>query len=360
MKTVNGNFNDVMIVWELRGSYPDISTFEGIDIAELTKGDDSPVFLTLPIGEVNSKSGNGRYYDDKWLAELERQVKANRPIGIMGHLREEDLGTQFPTEAIHWVGTQRVNEILWGKGYVPPGEARERVRRYKATNKNLATSIFAKAQGVWDAGVNAYRMAADSMQLHQIDIGPADRVGIPSLARVPVLTAEMQTESEEIEGESPMDKLTVINEMTAEDARLLPKTVQDAIIATVPAAPEIGLVSELCAALGTEPDKLTALITEMQAKQQADAKTAVDNHITQLVNDGIKIETVRGIVTELVTSRHPATIDEAATAYGAVVEMESVKQLLATAVKAEMGPNHQTPAQPANGQSKYFAIPKEN
>jgi len=359
---ISGNFNDVTIISELRGGFPDVQFFEGIDIAELTKGDDDPMFLTIPIGEVDSKSGNGRFYDEKWLNELERQVQATRPIGIMGHLREDELGTKFPAEAIHWVGTQRVNETLWGKGYVPPGEARDRVRRYKATKKTLATSIFAKAQGIWDAGLSAYRMIADSMQLHQIDIGPADRVGIPSLARVPGLTAEMQLDEgdetpEEIE---TMDKLQVIQEMTADDARLLPKPVQDAILATVQPAPEVEIVTELCAALGVEDGQaLTAVVTEMKEAQAAAKQQAVTVRVSELVSGGIKIESMRGIVTELITAKRPATVEEAEAAYTAVIEMESVKQQLAAAAQAAMGPNHQTPAQPANGQKKYFAIPEE-
>lgn len=355
------NFQDVMVIWELRGDYPtDISYFSDVDIAELTAGDDDPMFLTLPIGQANVTSRNGRHYDGEFLAELERQVAANKPIGIMGHLKPEDLGTEFPAEAIHWVGTKRVGEMLWGKGYLPPGAARERVRRYKATNKPLATSIFAEATGQFDKLVNAIRMTAKSLRLNQIDIGPADRVGVPSLARLPLVTAEMQTNLKE----EQMDKLQVINEMTADDARLLPKPVQEAILATVQPAPEVELVSELRGVLGAD-DKadLTALITELKQAKETAAKTAVSNRITELVEDkekGIKVESMRGMITELVTARNPQTVTEVETAYTAVTEMESVKAALKAAVGNAMGPKMTTPAQPQRGQAKYFNIPAED
>lgn len=362
---MNESFNDVLTIWELRGSYPDIKHFEDVDIAELTKGDSDPMFLTIPIGQDNVTSGNKRFYDSAWVSEIERQVKERKPIGIMGHLREEDLGTQFPPEAVHWIGVQKVGEMLWAKGYLAPGPARERVRRYKATNKKLATSIFAEAEGVWDTVKNATRMLSNSLNLKQIDIGPADRVGIPSLAAVPMLTAEMQDnpaseDSDTDNGEPIMDKLQVIQEMTADDARLLPKPVQDAILATVQPAPEVEIVTELCAALGVEDGQaLTAVVTEMKEAQAAAKQQAVTVRVSELVSGGIKIESMRGIVTELITAKRPATVEEAEAAYTAVIEMESVKQQLAAAAQAAMGPNHQTPAQPANGQKKYFAIPEE-
>lgn len=366
-KSTNGgaaadNFQDVMVIWELRGDYPlDIPYFSDVDIAELTAGDDDPMFLTLPIGQANVASKNGRYYDGEFLAELERQVAANKPIGIMGHLKEADLGTEFPAEAIHWVGTKRVGEMLWGKGYVPAGAARERIRRYKATNKPLATSIFAEAAGVYDAAVKAIRMAANSLRLNQIDIGPADRVGVPSLARLPLVTAEMHKPKEE-----QMDKLQVINEMTADDARLLPKPVQEAILATVQPAPEVALVTELRGVLGAD-DKadVVALITELKQAKEAAAKTAVSRRITELVEDkdkGIKVEAMRGMVTELVASRNPQTVEAVEAAYTAVTEMASVKAALQAAVAGTMGPNMTTPAQPQNGNAvdQWFPVKEAN
>ena len=363
-KSTNGgaaaDFQDVMVIWELRGDYPtDIPLFSDVDIAELTAGDNDPMFLTLPIGQENVKSKNGRYYDSAFLAELERQVIATKPIGIMGHLKAEDLGTDFPEEAIHWVGTKRVGEMLWGKGYVPPGAARERVRRYKATNKPLATSIFAEAAGQFDKAVNAVRMAAKSLKLSQIDIGPADRVGVPSLARLPLVTAEMQTNQDE----EQMDKVQIIREMTIDDADLLPKSVREAILATVQPAPEIALVTELRGVLGAD-DKadVVSLVSELKQEKETAAKTAVSNRITELVNDGIKIEAMRGMVTELVTARAPKTAEEAQTAYTAVTEMESVKAALTAAVQVAMGPNLTTPMQKTKGSAvdEWFPLPKKD
>ena len=353
---------DVLVVWELRGNFPDVPITEGVDYESLIAGDDDPVFLTLPIGKVNALSGNGRFYDEEFVVELERQTRETRPIGLMGHLKEEDRATAFPDEAIHWVGVRRVGEFLWGKGYVPSGPARDRIRRYKATGKKIATSIDALAKGVYDDTLKAYRMLADSMRLNQIDIAPADRAGIPALAAVPILTTEMN--GDEPPQEKRMDKYQVIRELTAEDAKLLPEPVQEAVKSTVQPAPEVRLVTELRQALGVdEKADITAVITEMKTAQETQRKTAVSGRIKELVEDeetGVKIEAVRPLVTELITARNPQTVEEAEAAYKQVVEMDSVKKSLAAYVKGAMGPNQRTPLQALNGKSKYFDIPKED
>lgn len=352
---MSGYINDTMVIWELRGSYPEVKHFEDIDIAELTRGDDEPMFLTLPIGQANVTSGNKRFYDEAWLAELERQTTEKRPVGIMGHLKESDLANEFPPEAIHWVGVQRVGEMLWGKGYVPPGEARERVRRYKATNKKLATSIFAKAEGVWDKAQGVLRMIARSLDLQQIDIGPADRVGIPGLAAIPLVTAEMQQSNEVMN----MDKLQIIKEMTADDARLLPDSVQQAILANVPTPKEVGIVAELRGVVGADDGAdLTAVVAELVKEQKAARQAAVDTRVTELVNEGIKIEDMRPLVIELVNAHNPQTREAAEAAYGRVVEMENVKSALAAYVKAAMGPNQGMPINNGNGAKvdDYFPV----
>lgn len=363
VEELTGPFVDVMHVAELRGNYPDVQPFADIDLAELTRGDSDPVFLTIPIGKANALSGNGRFYDEAFLAELERQVATVRPIGLMGHLTEEELGSAFPDEAIHWVGAQRVGELLWGKGYVPPGPARDRVRRYKATNKSLATSIFAKARGIWNKARGAFDMVAETLQLQQIDIGPADRVGIRDLASVPILTAEMQgaVTTGEPEEHDEMDKLQVINEMTAEDARLLPEAVRQAILAGQQEPPEVAQVQELRQALGVdETADLVTAVSELRQAQETARQRAISDRISELAADaetGIKLAPVRAIVVEMVQLRNPQTVEEAETAYTAVAESERIQEMLKLNVQSAMGPNQRTRVQGQNGGGTIFKIP---
>lgn len=364
-KEFKGQFNDVLIVTELRGSYPNVPIANDVDYAALVAGDDDPQFLTLPIGMVNAKSGNDRYYDEAFVIELMRQTLATKPIGLMGHLSEAERATAFPKESLHWVGAIRDGDLVWGKAYLV-GEARERVRRYKASGKSIATSIDAFAEGQWDESLKAYRMDAKTLRLNQIDLAPSDRAGISALARVPMLTSEMSAESsvEVIEIPIPqeviVDKLQIIQEMTPEDARLLPKTVRDAILAEQAVPPEVAQVSELRQALGVD-DKanLAQLVTEMKQAQEQQRKNAIKSRITELATEGIKVEAVRGLVTELVAARNPQSVEEAESAYTAVATSAHVTELLKAQVQIIMGPPQRTPLQAQQGKAKYFNIPSE-
>lgn len=364
VKEISGQFTDIVAIAELRGGYPNVPILPDIDYADLVAGDPDPLFVTLPVGKANVTSGNKRYYDDAWLQELERQIIELRPIGLMGHLSDAQRATEFPQESLHWVGALAVDDVLWGKAYLAPnGPAKERLKKYKASGKSIATSIDAIASGAWDESLGAYRMDAKTLKLGQIDLAPADRAGVASLARVPALTTEMASppivEPVTEKKESTMDKLTIINEMTADDARLLPEPVRQAVLATVATPPEVATVASVREVLGLDAKTdVLAAVTEMRRIQAEQAKAAVTSRITELVAAGIKIETVRPLVTELVTARNPQTVADAETAYKAVSELESVKALLQARVIETMGPPQRTPVQGKSG-SKYFVIPEE-
>ena len=368
MNEFRGQFAEVMAITELRGSYPAVPIAPDVDYAALVAGDDNPVFLTIPIGKAGVTSGNKRHYDDAFVLELERQTLTNKPIGLMGHLSEQDRATAFPPEAVHWVGALREGDTLWGKAYVVPGPVRDRIQRYKAQGKAIATSIDAFAEGIWDEAMKAFRMAANTLRLNQIDIAPADRAGIPALAAVPLLTTEMEQSdapnTETPEQEPEMDKLQVINEMTADDARLLPESVRQAVVAAAP-PPDVALVQELRQVLGVDDRAdLKGLVVEMRRQQDEQRQAAVARRIVELAaptaDKGIKVDGVRELVIDLVTAHHPQTVAEAETAYGQVIEMASVKTALAAAVQTAMGPRQGLPVQPqANLVGKYFNIPQE-
>lgn len=386
LREISGQFADILVVTELRGAYPNVPIAADVDYAALVAGDPDPSFITIPIGKANVTSGNGRFYDDAWLQELERQTLETRPIGLMGHLSEKQRATEFPPEAVHWVGVLREQDsgVLWGKAYIVPGEARDRIRRYKAQGKSIATSIDAHADGYWDESLQAYRMDAKTLKLGQIDIAPADRAGIGALARVPVLTKEMSAgnssptspgivgdatsendppaTAENEEEITLMDKIEAIREMTVEDADLLPKAVKAAILSEAEPAPEVAQMAGIRELLGLDDkaDVGVAIRELSEAKAEA-AKKAVTDRITELLTheeSGIKQEKVRPVVRELVEARKPQTPADAETAYKAVLEMASVKELLQAKLVETMGPPQRTPVAGKQGKARYFEIPK--
>lgn len=355
--------HDTMIVFEFKGKYPDVPFAPGIDIDALIEGDDSPVFVTLPVGKANSSSGNSRFYDEKFVTELEKQVISKKPIGLMGHLSEEARKSEFPIEAVHWLGAKRVGELLWAKGYCPPGEARSRLKRYKSTGKQIATSIDAWIDGVWDAEIKAYRMKADTLDLNQIDIGPADRAGIKDLAMIPHLTTEMADVPPIIQEQQDMNKTEAIQSLTPDDVQLLPASVRQAVIAAAGAGNDAQLVTELRSTLGV--DATADLVKKVQELRQAEAqrvKDAITGRIRELVEDaekGVKLTALRGLVVEMVRSRNPQTTAEAEAIFADVMASEAVGTALAGHVQTTMGPRQGAGSVAGqNGAAKYFKLPE--
>ena len=362
---MTGSFHDIMIISEFKGSFPDIPVFKDVNIKELTQGEKDPVFVTLPIGMANVKSGNNRYYDEAFLTEMEKQVQANKPIGLMGHLSSEERSFAFPAEAVHWVGTRRVKEYLLGKGYIPEGEPRARLQRYRATKKKIATSIDATADGVWDSKLEAYKMLSETLVLNQIDIAPADRAGISDLSAVPLLTTEMLEEAKKelvyivknpnqgnsngngnsknieyhtTEGTKMGEDAKTVQELKPSDISLLPEDVRAAIIQEYS--------KEIKTALGISEGNVVEELKKIRERDEQRERQAISNRIKEVSSTGdkaIKIDLVREMVVELVEARNPKNVEEVDKIYGEILEKESVKKALEMNLQDKMGPPQTTP-----------------
>lgn len=341
---MNGHFQDILLITEfVTKDYPDIKVFQDVDLKKLQAGDPNPVFATLPIGMANVTSGNRRFYSDAFITEMNRQIEAKKPVGIMGHLTKEERPYAFPPEAVFWIGTQRIQEFLWGKGYFPPGPGRERLLRYEATNKKIATSIDADCDSKYDNGKEAFVMIPETLKLKQIDIAPEDRAGIPTLSAVPLITQEMLTDNRKffvpaIPKEREMGKEETIREMTAADAALLPQSVTTAL--------KDEAVQEMRKNLGL-PDgtDMVAFFKNLQTTTAEAEKSKITNRITELAGDpekGIKVEAVKNFVVKILKDRDPKSVQEVDSFYKEISESTEVQELLKGVVQATMGASQQT------------------
>jgi hypothetical protein len=346
-ENVTGAFHDTLIISEFQGSFPEIPLFKDVDFQELTDGEAKPVFVTLPIGKANVLSGNRRFYDEAFLLELERQVADRKPIGLMGHLSSDQKGWAMPPEAVHWVGAMRVKEYLLGKGFLPMGESRSRLQRYRATGSKIATSIDATGEGVWDDALGAHKMIASTLRLNQIDIAPADRAGIADLAAVPLLTREMAEQGGIIvvrtQGAKKMteeEKAQALREMKATDAASLPAEVKAALIQE--------FTADIRKSLGLGDGDIVTEVKKIQERDTQREKDAVTARIVEISSTGdkaVKVESIREMVVELVESKAPKTVAEVDTIYAEVLNRPSVKKALQLELQETMGPSQTTPTQ---------------
>jgi hypothetical protein len=207
-------------VVEFRGDFPQIDNDPRVDLAALTAGDDTPFYVTLPVARVGEASANGLVYDEELVGAIERQMVGKG--GILGHIKAEERDTAFPIEDADWVGVKRDGVTLWGKAYIPPGEAREFVRRLKARGGQLATSIYGpyKERETLQNG----RWRAVGLTLESLDLAPADRAALKLGGKFAV-TAQMETDNDK---ENNMTKDELLAELTAKD---VPASLRTQIIA---------------------------------------------------------------------------------------------------------------------------------
>lgn len=356
--------SDSLVVWEFKGSYPNVPIFSDVDIQTLTKGDTDPEFVTLPIGRDDVKSDNDRFYSREFVQKIEREVYDKRPTANRGHIDDKDRGSSFPLPSAYWVGTVRVGEFLWGKAYVPPGEDREMLRRLKAAKGKIATSIYGTGQGNYDKQRGAYVIDPSTFNLEHIDFAPPDRAGVPSLAVVPHLTKEMKDGKPMEPQIVPVNRVQVIGEMSVEEVRYIPDAVRLAILQ---ASNESKLVSELAKVTGKEGDALLGLVSELVRERAVIQGERITTAIEKMVAETImpnavqlteRVKFARQMVAELVQAKSPQDEAGVKSAVAEIAELAHVKSMVEAATIAEMGPNAGTHAKREIRQGATYLKPK--
>lgn len=313
-------------VGAFRGDFPDVDIAPGVDMEALRELDADPFFATLPIvPEVGAVSGNGLLYDEELVSSIERQINENRPGGIFGHLKDEERDTSFPLPSGLWVGAKRIANTLWGKVYCPPGSGREHIRTLKALGGEISTSIYGKATKFEKVRDGVKR--AINFKLESLDFAPPARAAL-GYGAVPHVTREMTSEEEQA-----MATVEVINELR----KVTPPPKQGWQPSNAEQVSELVAIREM---LGVdESADLPRLIGEMRQVIEQQRQAAVTARISELVQEGVKLASARGVVRDLVNARRPQTVEEAESAFAAVLEMASIQELLALTVRELSGPS---------------------
>jgi len=326
------------IVGEFRGNYPTIAPDPKVDLSALTSGDDAPFFVTLPVGEVGKVSSNGLHYDDALVKAIQEQVVGRG--GIMGHIKTEERDTAFPIEDVDWVGVARQGGILWGKGYIPPGAAREYIRRLKARGGQLATSIYGPYEEKETLPDGTYHIRG--LRLESLDLAPADRAAL-KLGGQFAITAQMEQQETDLEDTMSLTKEQVLAELTVED---IPEALRDQIIEGVKAsATAEKQLAELKQQIADKDAIIGTLQDQLKAKQAAEFEASLDAKVAELVNWQVEGDEAKGkvaafrrtvrtnILSELGEERDAEKLEEAAK-----VVWEGIKPLAEMIRDALAGP----------------------
>jgi hypothetical protein len=265
------------IVGEFRGNYPTIAPDPRVDLSALTAGDDAPLYVTLPVGKVGKVSSNGLHYDDTLVQAIQDQIVGRG--GVMGHIKTEDRDTAFPIEAVDWIGTTRQGDTLWGKGYIPPGDAREYVRRLKARGGQLATSIYGPYDEKETEPDGTYRIRG--LRLESLDLAPADRAAL-KLGGQFAITAQMEQQETETEDTMSLTKEQVLAELTVDD---IPEVLREQIEKELAADADLEkLVAELKQQATDKDAIIGTLQGQLETKQAAEFEAQLDAKVAELVD----------------------------------------------------------------------------
>lgn len=270
-----------MTVGEFRGDFPEVPVAPEVDLEALKEGDPAPFFVTMPVGELGSTSGNGLYWDEELFNGVIQQINANRPTGIMGHLRVEDRSSAYPPPDIFWLGASQQGNTAWAKGYVPPGEARDTLRRLKAVGGKAATSIYGRPGRRVQLGGGRWK--AEDFRLESLDLAPYERAAL-KLGGAFAVTAEMDSHTYEREEDTMPTKAEIIAELTVDD---LPQALREQIISEhQKATDDSNLVAELRQEIETKDARVQELEGQVQQYQLAEFNASLDG----LVAEFVKIE----------------------------------------------------------------------
>lgn len=311
---------------EFRGNFPQVNTYSTVDLDMLTKGDDDPFFVVLPIARVGEISGNGLVYDEELVSELEKQLPGVG--GIRGHNFDK---TSFPTETHDVVGHTRTGDTLWAKIYIPPGENREDMRRRKARGGAIGTSIFGPYQKREALSNGKWR--ARGFKLESVDFGLITRTAL-NLGGEFAVMSELQTETEDEQGATEMDREQIIAELKVSD---IPQELREAIISEHATAHEAeGQVAELRAENEQYQNVIAELKGQLAEVNAVKFAAELDNRLTEMV----KLEALRPVARRYVVAELQGEHDteKAEQALAEYLDSDEYKNLAKALVAEHAGP----------------------
>lgn len=235
------------VISEYKGDIPDVPNAADIDMDSLTTGDANPTFVVRPIAQVGRTSKNGIQYDQALVSSLAEQINTNHPIGIFGHIKDEDRSTAHPLPQAYWVGAKQYGKKLYAKAYIADPARAADIRKKKALNSADGTSIYGGGKKIkGEDGATLLR----EFHLESLDFAPVDRASL-DMGKEMYITAEM-TDGDPAPN-TPNHPMEV--EMTEAEMR-------DAVLAHINTL---------------TPEQMTTLLGADKAKQVSEQYTAANN-----------------------------------------------------------------------------------
>lgn len=290
----------------------------GVDIKELTKDDDDPLFVTVEA--LNPQiSRNKRIWSEDIIKDVAKQILSKKPDAYKGHLKEADRDSASPTAQTIWLGATMKNMDgklrLFIKGYVMPyaKELKQYLRAAKAAGKRVSVSVYGEALQKWNSVKKAYDML--QFNLESIDWARPGSEGVPG-------TGFLQLASEMSKGDEIMDREDVIKSVTVSEMKSINE----------------GLYKEI--RQEGEVDAKNAIVQEMQTKiDEAEAKA---KEFSDALPEGV--EKTPSVIQEMVSSHNSLLESYLGGQIESKVSSKGVRSIVNRQVVSEMAGQFRTKA----------------
>jgi len=304
----------------------------GIDLAELTKGDENPMFVVVEVLN-ESVSKNGRRYTPKVIHELARQINEKRPDGYEGHLTQEERSHKRPQPKTIWVGAvvKEVNGVarLYAKGYIMPyaSDLKTYLNSAKAAVKKVAVSIYGLAEQAWNAALGAYDVS--NVELESIDWARPGSEGVPTTGYL-AIAAEMN-QSELMTREELIGSLTK-SELEAHGVQIIQEIKEEAkqeVVSEVKKEEtgQLRVIREMMS-VDTQANVVT-YIAEMTQELAGLRQFKAETLVRDTLRDNIPVKQARETVERIVLSEmKEQTPTEASRVLSEVLQRDTTKAII--------------------------------
>jgi hypothetical protein len=277
-------------------------------LAKIKARDENPQFVTIAIESGWSRSK--RHWRPSILKSIAEQVNKKKPVGYKGHMKPDQVATDFPEPQTVWLGATTVTQgdktTLWVKGYNLPSASVRGLLDHEAVN---SVSVFGNSKMKPVKG--GYEVI--EFDLESIDWSRKNQSGMS--AKVMAITSEMESEG----GKSVEPKdITALSEdelrthaplLVAEIERKAKSPFEEEIgeMTTVVAElqPEVDMLAKVRELLGLAEgenpvEKVTNLLSQIEDASASEIKA----YIKEAIAKKVKTERGQALVARLVGEMH--------------------------------------------------------
>lgn len=310
-----------------RGEYPQIPNRATFIPDE---SDNSPFYVTLPLGKIGNVSGNGRLYDKDFYAELVNQVNnasSDNPItGIVGHSDPNAIGWKVDMPAMEWVGAtlEEQTGTVWGKAYIYPEETKLRsaIKRAVRANGKVATSIWGVAKMDGNRAI--------SPTIKRIDYADPERAGVKAAVAKPVITAEMTGEKAMSDNQELITELRTDRDKARAEIAELQKELNDLQVKYEAIAPKMASLQEMAA-----KEDVIVFVTELvHARKQAESDK-LRLEVDAMLAEQVKLADARPLIATMLGTVESK--EAAQKKLAELLETDSVKKTLQALALVQSG-----------------------